>query len=73
MVKSNHGHIVTVASVASFLAIAPTVAYSCSKAGVLAFHEALTNELKVRYDAPKVRTTYVSLASFKSAIYENIN
>ncbi len=59
MVKANHGHVVTVASLASFLAIAPTVAYSCSKAGVMAFHEALSNELKVRYDAPKVRTTYV--------------
>lgn len=57
MVKANHGHIVTMGSLASFLCIAPTVAYSCSKAGVLAFHEALSNELTVRYDAPRVRTT----------------
>jgi all-trans-retinol dehydrogenase (NAD+) len=57
LVKANHGHVVTIASLASFLSISPTITYSCTKAGAMAFHEGLANELIVRYDAPKVRTT----------------
>ena len=57
MVEKNHGHVVTVASAASFTAFANNTAYAGSKAAALAFHEGLTSELKFRYDAPKVRTT----------------
>jgi short-subunit dehydrogenase len=57
MVKQNHGHVVTIASMASFAAIANNVAYSCTKASALAFNEGLAQELKHRYNAPKVRTT----------------
>jgi all-trans-retinol dehydrogenase (NAD+) len=56
MVKQNHGHVVTVASMASFVTIAQNTDYSCTKAGAMAFHEGLTQELKHRYRAPKVRT-----------------
>lgn len=55
--KNNHGHVITVASMASFVAIASNVAYSCSKASAMAFHEGLRQELKHRFKAPKVRTT----------------
>lgn len=57
MIEKNHGHVVTVASMASFMALASNASYSATKVGVLAFHEALASELKSRYGAPKVRTT----------------
>jgi all-trans-retinol dehydrogenase (NAD+) len=57
MVKQNHGHIVTLASMASYSVHAGNVDYACSKASALAFHEGLAQEIKSRYKAPKVRTT----------------
>ncbi|ETS74861.1 hypothetical protein PFICI_13345 [Pestalotiopsis fici W106-1] len=60
MVERNHGHVVTIASMASYVAIAGMVDYAASKAAALAFHEGLTQELKHRYDAPRIRTTVVN-------------
>ncbi|KAG9228111.1 putative short-chain dehydrogenase/reductase family 16C member 6 [Amylocarpus encephaloides] len=57
MIERNHGHVVTVASMASMVTIAQNVDYSCTKVGVLAFHEGLRQELNYRYDAPMVRTS----------------
>lgn len=57
MIKRDHGHIVTVASMASFMVHAQNVDYACSKASALAFHEGLSQELKSRYNAKNVRTT----------------
>ena len=57
MIQQNHGHVVTVASMASFITIASNVSYSCTKAAALSFHEGLTQELRHRYDARKVRTS----------------
>lgn len=57
MIRRNHGHIVTIASMASFLVHAQNVDYTCTKASALAFHEGLAQELKSRYKANKVRTT----------------
>lgn len=59
MVKCNHGHIVTVASMASFITGARNVDYACTKVGALAFHEGLTQELRHSYNAKKVRTRCV--------------
>ena len=56
MVKRNHGHVVTVASLASFAASGVMVDYACTKASALAFHEGLTQELRHWYGAKKVRT-----------------
>jgi len=39
MIKKNKGHIVGVASMASFIGAPGVIPYSCTKAGVLAFHE----------------------------------
>lgn len=57
MIQENHGHIVTIASMASFLVHAGNVAYSCTKAAALAFHEGLGQELKSRHGAKRIRTT----------------
>ncbi|KAI3396661.1 hypothetical protein diail_11838 [Diaporthe ilicicola] len=42
MINGNKGHIVTVASLASFIALPMSIEYSATKAGALAFHEGLT-------------------------------
>lgn len=57
MIERSHGHIVNIASTASFVAIAGNTAYSCTKAGVLAFTEGLRQELKHISNAGKVRVT----------------
>ena len=57
MIKQDHGHIVTIASMASFVVHASNVDYACTKAAALAFHEGLAQELKAKYHAKKVRTT----------------
>jgi all-trans-retinol dehydrogenase (NAD+) len=57
MIRRNHGHVVTIASLASFLVHARNVDYTCTKAAALAFHEGLSAELKNHYEAPKVRNT----------------
>lgn len=59
MVAANKGHVVTVASIASFIALARFATYSSTKAGAHAFHEALAAELKTVYEAPGVVTTVV--------------
>ena len=46
MIQQNHGHVVTIASLASFLSHAENVPYCCSKSAALAFHEGLAQELK---------------------------
>lgn len=56
MIKKNHGHVVTVASMASFVALGEMTDYACSKASAMAFNESLTQELRFWYNAPKVRT-----------------
>ncbi|KAI0467256.1 NAD(P)-binding protein [Xylaria cf. heliscus] len=59
MLSQNKGHVVTVASLAAFVALPTSVDYSATKAGALAFHEGLTCELKHLYKAPGVMTTIV--------------
>lgn len=61
MVSNNHGHIVTVASLASFTTRAVNVDYVCTKSAALAFHEGLGQELRHIYSAPGVRTTWVPI------------
>ncbi|KAF1938166.1 short-chain dehydrogenase/reductase 2 [Clathrospora elynae] len=57
MVAKNKGHIVTVASVNSFLTNSANADYVATKTAALAFHEGLTSELKIWYKAPGVKTT----------------
>lgn len=59
MVANNHGHIVTIASVASFVALPKFAEYSATKAAALSFHESLNIELKHVYNAPNVMTTVI--------------
>ncbi|KAI8935497.1 hypothetical protein NX059_008067 [Plenodomus lindquistii] len=68
MIAKKKGHIMGVASLASFVALAGAVDYSCTKAALLAFHEGLTQEIKHRYKCPEIMTTLVHPGWTKSAI-----
>jgi all-trans-retinol dehydrogenase (NAD+) len=68
MIANKKGHIMSVASLASFVALAGAVDYSASKAALLAFHEGLTQELKHRYNCPQIKTTIVHPGWTKSAL-----
>ncbi|KAJ6443737.1 dehydrogenase/reductase SDR family member 8 [Purpureocillium lavendulum] len=59
MIQTNKGHVVTVASMASFVALAKGADYSATKAAALSFHESLACELKHFYKADSVLTTVV--------------
>jgi short-subunit dehydrogenase len=61
MIKNNRGHIVSIASMASFAGLSGMADYACSKAGTLAFHESLSQEIRHLYGARRVRTRYESL------------
>tara|TARA_R110002003_G_scaffold1048_16_gene22302 strand:- start:27434 stop:28039 length:606 start_codon:yes stop_codon:yes gene_type:complete len=59
MLAANKGHIVTIASTASYIGVAGLADYTASKAAILAFHESLNQELKHHYNAPNVLTTSI--------------
>nr|POE63100.1 dehydrogenase red2 [Quercus suber] len=59
MMKAKKGQVVTIASVASFVAPQFMSEYSGTKASAMAFHECLTNELRTIYKAPQIRTVIV--------------
>ncbi|KAL9113636.1 MAG: hypothetical protein Q9227_002374 [Pyrenula ochraceoflavens] len=73
MIKKNHGMVVTIASLAAYLASASLVDYASSKAAALAFHEGLTSELVTRYNAPKVRTVLVTQGYTKTPLFQGFN
>jgi short-subunit dehydrogenase len=68
MLAKKKGHIMAVASLASFVALAGAVDYSCTKAALLAFHEGLTQEIKHRYKCPEIQTSIVHPGWTKTAI-----
>ena len=68
MIAKKKGHVMSVASLASFVALAGAVDYSATKAALLALHEGLTQELKHRYKCPQIKTTIVHPNWTKSAI-----
>ncbi|TKA76931.1 hypothetical protein B0A55_03116 [Friedmanniomyces simplex] len=57
IIAQKKGHVITIASMTSFVAFSPLVAYSSTKAAVLSFHEGLTTEM--HQAAPEVKTTLV--------------
>ncbi|CAI7619983.1 unnamed protein product [Penicillium glandicola] len=72
MVTKNHGHVVTVASVASFVTVGEMVDYACSKASALAFQEGLRQELKYWYKAPNVRTSTIHPLWVRTPMIESL-
>ncbi|KAJ5692604.1 hypothetical protein N7462_002027 [Penicillium macrosclerotiorum] len=59
MVRLNRGHVITVASMATYVTVGEMVDYCCSKASALSFHEGLRQELDLFYNAPNVKTSII--------------
>lgn len=59
MLEHNHGHIITIASMASHISPVGMSAYGMSKASAMAFHESLTMELRYVHNTPKIRTSII--------------
>ncbi|CZT25480.1 related to a retinal short-chain dehydrogenase/reductase [Ramularia collo-cygni] len=55
MAANKKGHVVTVASMASFATTAGIVPYSNTKVAALSFHEGLQLEARVFHDAPEIK------------------
>ncbi|RAR00979.1 NAD(P)-binding protein [Stemphylium lycopersici] len=70
MVAKDKGHIVTVASVNSFLTNSANADYVATKTAALAFHEGLTSELKIWYKTPGVKTTIVHPSWVRTPLIE---
>lgn len=70
MVRHNHGHVVTMASMASFITVGEMVDYACTKASALAFHEGLSQEIRHWYGATRVRTRYSSFCFARFPDYQ---
>ncbi|KAL1795484.1 hypothetical protein ACET3X_005708 [Alternaria dauci] len=72
MVAKNKGHVVTVASVNSFLTNSANADYVATKTAALSFHEGLTSELKIWYKASGVKTTIAHPAFVRTPLIENM-
>ncbi|KAL9090909.1 MAG: hypothetical protein Q9165_005117 [Trypethelium subeluteriae] len=79
MISANKGHIITVASLSSFVPPVGLVHYASTKAAVMSLHEGLTSELRHLYNAPNVKTSIVHptyartrlLQGFEKEVKEN--
>lgn len=72
MVEQDKGHIITLASIASYVALARGADYSATKAAALSFHEALACELKHNHKAPNVLTTCVHPSFAKTDLLSDV-
>ena len=68
MLAKKKGHVLGIGSLSAYVAIAGAVDYSCAKAGLQAFYEGLTAELKHRYKCPQIQTSCVHPNWTKSAL-----
>ncbi|ORY01391.1 NAD(P)-binding protein [Basidiobolus meristosporus CBS 931.73] len=59
MIKNNHGHIVSISSALGLVGAAQAADYSASKAGIIALHDSLREELASRY--PNVDNVHCSI------------
>ncbi|KAF8138370.1 retinal short-chain dehydrogenase reductase [Boletus edulis] len=69
MIEKNSGHIVTLASVMSFVGSAQMSDYSASKAALLNMHESLRYELDNRYHSLGIRTTLVCPGHVRTPLF----
>ncbi|USP81748.1 uncharacterized protein yc1106_09022 [Curvularia clavata] len=68
MLAKKKGHILGIGSLSAYVTLAGAVDYSCAKAGVQAFYEGLTAELKHRYKCPQIQSSCINPNWTKSAI-----
>ncbi|EWC46252.1 hypothetical protein DRE_04423 [Drechslerella stenobrocha 248] len=60
MIRKNHGHVISIASLASFISTPGMGEYAATKHGLLALHDTLRQELKYVYKAERVRTSIIN-------------
>ncbi|KAK0548981.1 hypothetical protein OC846_000249 [Tilletia horrida] len=72
MVSHNHGHIFTVASSSSYMALPQMSQYATSKAAALAWHEILHGEIRSRYKSKRVRTSVFLPTKVQTALGEGM-
>jgi short-subunit dehydrogenase len=73
MIEHNHGMVVTIASLASFVTAPQLVDYSASKAAALTFHEGLAAELATLYNAPGVRTVLMCQGYTNTSLFKGFH
>ncbi|KAF2822766.1 NAD(P)-binding protein [Ophiobolus disseminans] len=73
MIATNHGMLITVASLAAYIGAPSLVDYAASKTAALAFHEGLSSELLTVYKAPKVRTVLMCQGYTRTALFEGFD
>lgn len=59
MITKRKGHIMATSSMAGFVGMAGAGDYAATKAGLIAFHETLSQELKHRYKCPQIKISIV--------------
>ncbi|EAW16920.1 putative NADP(+)-dependent dehydrogenase [Aspergillus fischeri NRRL 181] len=69
MICRNHGHIFNIASMSAYIPAPGLADYAASKAGLIAFHECLSQELRVQ-NRPKVRTSLAVLGFTKTPLFK---
>ncbi|PYI28885.1 NAD(P)-binding protein [Aspergillus indologenus CBS 114.80] len=70
MIRRQHGHIVNISSMSAYIPPAGLADYAASKAGLIAFHECLSQELRFRHNAPKIRTSLLVLSFTKTPMFK---
>ncbi|KAE9418565.1 hypothetical protein Angca_009868, partial [Angiostrongylus cantonensis] len=71
MIQKNHGHIVTIASIAGKAGVSGLVDYCASKHGAVGFHESLTAELDAR-GSTGVKTTVVCPYYIDTGMFDGV-
>ncbi|KAJ5737859.1 uncharacterized protein N7483_002984 [Penicillium malachiteum] len=70
MIKHNHGHIISIASMSAYLPPAGLADYGASKSGLIAFHDALRLELKHRYEVPRFGSSLAVLSFTETPLFK---
>ncbi|CAH0004281.1 unnamed protein product [Clonostachys byssicola] len=70
MVANNHGHVVSVGSISSAVALPRLADYAATKAGLATLSEALRYELGICYGAPRVRVSIAQPCFVRTAMVQ---
>ncbi|GMS94359.1 hypothetical protein PENTCL1PPCAC_16534, partial [Pristionchus entomophagus] len=71
MIDRNHGHIVTIASIAGKLGVAGLVDYCASKHGAVGFHESMSYELRI-LKADGVKTSLICPYYINTGMFDGV-
>ena len=72
MIEKNHGHVVTIASIAGIYGTPSLCDYSASKSAAIGFDDSLRNELN-RLEKNGVKTTCVCPYYISTGMFKGVN